>query len=539
MKFNLFEKVIVFLIIGIIFILIFSINKGFDLKDEGLHLALSNPYQENNFAQLNQNIFFNTINKILNVYPSIIGLRIIKIVLLIISYLLIWSVLRFFKVRRFFIFFYLIGIFGHYAYFSQSLSYNTLTYFFWICIIFLIFNYVYCHKSLFFIFFIGFISGLIFLVKSTVGILLIPLILFLLLLEWFDYKKNGILIVSISLFCFGFLCVQFSFSSEINFLQVIENGFELSDFNSTHNTLSIIKYPLSAFRWVFVLFFSGFFLKRGIASYRAKQKNLSFVMFFVLFLYFILSHNKLDFSKSWEYLPLAVSYVLIGFLFSGMEINNLKRKDFIFFFIVFVSPLIISFGSNVYHFSSGIIHISFSFFLISIFYNNQKIKLPNYFNFIILGLSAIIFLRVAFNTIFSPFNQPSLLNELQSYSYYDGKSIMIPKSYHRYLTDLKKVLNKNVPESRSLLGLYEMPGDILLAGRYNYINPCVWEHYQYDFYIGLENKKNSIDSLYILTRHFNAIEDLDLYPIEMLDSLMDYNNEKLYLIKGRVKLDSN
>lgn len=530
--------VLIFFIITVFFILFYSIDKGIDLTDEGLYLALSQPTQENYFAQLNQKVIFDIFYNFFGISFGLIGLRILKFIFLIVSFMAFYPLLNYFKIKLFWKIFCFFGLFSQYAYFSQSLSYNTLAFFFYCLFFSFLFIYIFYSKNLLFVLFAGVFASFAFLAKSTTGLLLVVFGLLFCLLLTFKLTKKHEAVLIFSSFLVGFSIMQFAFglsSKEYNFFQTILNGFDLSSYNSTHNTLALLKYPLSSFRWIIVLILAGYFIRISIQEKKLNFKIILFLLGLSLFFWFILSHDRLDIYRTYEFSFLALTYLLIGFSMTSIVNFQLEKK--LLLFLILISPLIVSFGTNSYYFKGGVLYSFFPFLILAILNNNIDIY-SNYIKYIGLLVIILITSKIFLNVIYMPFKQPQLLGSFTKYSYLTDKSIYLPDSYNYYLTDLKQIFEKYTGTTDKILGLYEMPGDILLAGRFHAINPCFWEPYQLEFYLKKARESGMLSEVkFVLSKEIFSPSDFYGDELQVLDSLNHPNFGKIYFTQINRHLD--
>lgn|GEM_PF-5317990 len=531
-KISLSEFLVLFFQAIVLLILFFALGKGVDLTDEGLYFALSQPMQDNYFAQLNQNILFSLFYELTGISFGLKGLRLLKFLLLITSFFAIYPILKYYRVGRFWCFICFFGLFGHYAYFGQSLSYNTLTFFFYCIFLKYLFTHLFQSKNDFPAFWSGFFSSLAFVSKSTTGLLLLALgVVFFLILSWnlnrrFNFIKPTLIFIS------GFIIVQFFLSLlfvDYNFFEVIKNGLELGSYNSTHNKLSIIKYPLSAFKWILILMFSGFLLRLTLDSDKLNKKITYFLSTLILLLWFYLSHDRLDLYRFYEFSFLLFSYFLIGYSLKNMI--NFDFESIILLSILLISPLIVSFGTISYHFKGGVLYSFFLFVLLSIL-NRYEYDKSHFVKFGIIVIVLLLTSKIFLNTIYLPFKQPSLLSQLKPYTYLNERKILLPQNYYDYLTKLNHVFDKYTSKEDKILGLYEMPGDILLAGRYHAINPCFWEQYQLEFNLEKAESEGLLDKVkFVLSQEKIFPQLFRAETIVLLDSLHHPNFGSIYFSK--------
>jgi hypothetical protein len=459
---------------------------------------------------------------------GIIELRQIKVVLLI---LMIFSVFKLTKLEKKFtaLLFLSIGLFCMYSLFGQSLSYNNI-------IFFLIFVYLVIYLKLnrenyYPIFFLlGIIVGLMFYPKFTSSIALFAWTFILLIFSIQNTIKSKI--VSASLFSFGFFIIHglvYLLSGENMFLNVILNALDYSSLESNYQKSEILASIVSALRWIIVILVSGWFL--GIAmspTSRVSVKLLSVILSFLLLSYFFLAHNTLSRFRFFEYSITMYSLFVLGFLISSIEVKEIIGKKFWLYSTLFILPFIAFIGTNVYVFKFLQLFVFFYFFLIILFLDKARIsKIVK--SWVLISLTVLLILRIISNVLLFPFNQPSLFSEFTEVHYEEGKKIKLEVNHARYIFELRRMLDKHISPNQPVIGLYALPGDILLAGYQNFYNPCIWSEIQWKF-LSSKMKSEGLDKFpYVLTDNIKSVSGL--YPnYLMIDSVSNYLQEKLYLI---------
>ncbi|MDO9553114.1 hypothetical protein [Rhodonellum sp.] len=521
-------------IFSIIFLICISFF-GFDFSDEGLYLSLSNPKQINNYSQFNYDIFFKLTHLFFDVKFGLIELRIFRISILIILFFFTIKLIK--KVENFQIstFILFLGFFSSYSHFKQTLSYNIIVLFIGILYSILIFKRFYFQsKNTSDYFLLGFLSSICFTVKSTSGLILFCLV-FLLIFSEKSSVSN--FLKNISYLIFSFSSIQFFlYLYGVNFFEIIINGFELSQYDNTHNFVSLIRTPLAALKWIIVLIISGYVLKKSFFEYKLTLKLIYTLTSISLLLYFFISHTKLDFIKFFEYLPLILVYFLIGICFEKKLFNLEKRKFYIcILFLLF--PLVLLFGSNTYFFITGSVYLLFplvAFYFLK--FNLTCLRLIGLQKLIFILLVASIFIKILFNLVLYPFAQPTLLSKSKKFEYYNGsKFIYLEESQAVFLENLKFKVNEKVPSDREIISLYAMSGMVTLIDRINYLNPCVWEYDQWDFYQKKAFKDDlSKNELYFLIKNSEDIKQITNWKFTKLDSVPINNNTQIYLLKGEL-----
>lgn len=515
---------IVFFVIKIIFLfilMIFSLDKGFDLKDEGLALALGNGevFYKNSF--FNYNVFF-PINL------GIIELRILKLLFV---FLMIFAVLRIrnWKFVPIDFLFLIIGIFCMYSLFGQSFSYNNFVFI-------LLFTYfsVYINlssKNFYFVFFLlGIIVGFIFYSKFTSSLSLFFWTFLLVTLNsqyLFKVKINLIVVFSIAFFLVHVLV--FSWKGENIFWNTVLIGLEYSSYSSNYHKTELFLGLISAIRWAMVVIFSGMFLGFFTkSSIDIKLKFISFLLFIALITYFFLAHHTLTLFRFFEYSLSFFSLFIIGFLISRARIVDFVTNRFLEKATIFILPLVGFIGTNVYFFKFTQLFAFFYFVFIVFLFDYTDLS-KSIKNFIVVFLSLLLTIRVVSNILIFPFNQPSFLGNLTLVSYGNNKEIRLENNQAKYIDELRRMLSRNLQDDSPVIGLYAMPGDIILSGYRNFYNPCIWDETQWKFLVTKMNVDGIDNFPLVLTDNFNSV--IQQYPNAIiLDSVSHFSSGKIYLL---------
>ncbi|MFD0777236.1 hypothetical protein ACFQZF_00530 [Flavobacterium myungsuense] len=85
--------------------------------------------------------------------------------------------------------------------------------------------------------------------------------------------------------------------------------------------------------------------------------------------------------------------------------------------------------------------------------------------------ASFISAKIYNNVIANPDNQPKLSTNFVAYKYGNDKWIKLEKNQADYLKNLKVKLTQSSPNRKEIIGMYAMPGDIMLTGFINYYNP--------------------------------------------------------------------
>jgi len=531
----------IFCLVLVLIVIAWTYNKGIDLTDESLFYCFSNPNVQNYHSIIRYDLIFKLIYKFFNFRFSISDLRIIRFFLT----FLVFSILIFYFKKFKFSFceklLLLISCFAGYSIMPQTLSYYPLTFF--LIFVFVVILYSNLNKFKFYkIILIGFLLALEYLIKPPTALIGLLLIIFFSIKLYFESKfLNSFLLVSISFFSFfSTLCFFHKYFFDFSFLNVFKDSLEFSKscLDPTHSTKFIINTQISSFKWSILLIVSGYTFGKFIN----QKKNKEFYLFIslILFLYFFLSHfigKKFDFV---DYGLVTLCLFTIGFSINFCKKINIKSNIIILYLLLFTAPFICNIGSNVYFFRVGVHYIVFWILLI-ILINGKKFDKNNfiYKNFFILFYTLLVLIGVYKNLILYPCNyQPRLNQNLYEFIYDKNKKIYLPSSYMNYLSELRTKLNnlRDKENNGFVIGLYKMPGDIIMSDMKIYYNPLTWGKEWIQFYFDKaksENNFNSINPL-IISDNKKNYEIRKYFEITLVDSLKKFN-KYIYIYKSKTK----
>jgi hypothetical protein len=511
----------------LIVVLLWSFNKGFDFRDEGLFYAYSQPETENFSAIINYDLFFKLFFQTTGIKFGIIGLRVLNFSL----YLFMGGVAGYLLKKRGFtansILFAIFGLLCIYAFSSKTVNYYSLTLFFvflfWV-LLEKIFTLTNKYKIFLSLILSGVISSLSFMVKPPVGL---TLLLISFLIPFFILKIRYYVFYFL-LIIIGFSLVQIFFNSifsHYSFLGVINNSFELSDSYSSYGKGVLVKRVFSGMRWSVLILLSGLLISLSIKKRDNKLISLLFILLSALIIfYFFSAHIKSNEFSFLQYSLIFFTSLFIGFSFSIKNYSLLNKKMWFIYGFLFVSPFICILGSNVYFYRLGQGFIFFWWILI-LYINKDIFRFISYNYLICLFFISLISYQVLDNQIISPFNQPPLSNNFVHYEYKLDKKIYLDDSQVSYLQNLKTVLEPYKIQNFNVLGLFAFPGDILLTGNMIKYNPWIWDEYQYKYFFKkMRADKKDINSVYIMDS-----KELQLYiDINITDSIKK-NNSFVYI----------
>jgi hypothetical protein len=532
--------IMIFLISIIIFTLLWSIDKGIDLADEGLHFAFSKPETVNNNGLFNYDLFFKLLNKTVKFEFDVISLRAIKLVSIVLLFIL---GIPFFRRSNFSIldkFFLAIAIFCSYTYLTQSLSYNMISF---ILVLSYFYSYSYATKAspfrqnmLYVV--MAILSSLCYFVKPplSLAILGITFVLSVVNFSKIVWKQLLFRFVVISL---GYLLIQLLFQlifPDYSFVKVLKDSIDLSTYYGAYNKSVLIKRVVASFKWVFVLGLAGW----CIAILFNKRKNhfkwiiLSLSIIVASVSYFFISHLSSKEFDVFQYGLMIITSIGIGFFGYHLQWKSLTKQDISILILLFLAPFLCSFGSNVYFFRTT---QQYLFFWVLLLVYCKTIGLPISKNILLtwyLIFSIFITIKIYDNVVRNPDNQPKLSANFIDFKYGNDNHIKLDKDQAQYLIFLKEKLHKWSPNRKEVIGLYAMPGDIVLTGFTNYYNPLIWDNFQWNFLRNrMQNNSEFRDKTMpiLITKDLDKIQRQQLKGYQEVDSVKYYRNGYIYVFK--------
>ncbi|MBA4301925.1 MAG: hypothetical protein C0433_17755 [Cyclobacterium sp.] len=525
-QFSVSKLILGVLLTFLFLVLIYCFDKGFDLEDEGLALSLASGLGSIKNSFYNYYLFF----------PIDFGIKELRIFKLILVLIMVLCLSKLTQPKFDFsnLFFLSIGLFCVYSLLGQSLSYNNIV-FFLLFIYLIIYLKINPKNSYFLVFLLGIVVSLIFYAKFTSSL---SLVIWTLILIFYNYRNSmGRIFFHSSIFILGFFLVHvfiFFLYGENIFWNVILIGFEYSTFPGNYQKSKIFEGLISSFRWVVIILSSGFLL--GIST-RSNLKLTKRFLFFLLFssslIYFFKAHYTINWLRFYEFSVAFFSIFVLGFLISRVKFEDLIGKKIELYISLFIFPFFAYIGTNVYFFEFIQLFIFFYFFLILILFEKADVTMALK-NVIIVFLAFILFVRVLFNVFIFPFNQPTILSEFIEVEYFGREKIKLEINQAIYINDLKNMLNRHILPDQPIIGLYAMPGDILLSGYRNFYNPCIWNETQWKFLSSKMMSDGITKFPRVLTNNLGSV--LVLYPNSLIiDSVSHYKKGKIYLLDIQLK----
>jgi hypothetical protein len=532
--------IMIFLISIIVFTLLWSIDKGIDLADEGLHFVFSKPETVNNNGLFNYDLFFKLLYKAVQFDFDIISLRIIKLVSIVLLFILGIPFFRRSKLSIIDNFFLAMAIFCSYTYLTQSLSYNSISFV-------LVLSYFYCYSymikatlfrqnTLFLL--MAILSSLCYFVKPPLSLALFGMTFILSTMSFTTWKWKQLLFRFLLIFV-GYVAIQGLFQfifSNYSFAKVLKDSMELSTYYGSYNKSVLIKRVVASFKWVFVLSLAGWciavLINKGRNNFKAVI--LSLFVIGVSLSYFFVSHLSSNEFDIFQYGLMIIASIGLGFFGYHLKWNNLTKQDIGILILLFLAPFLCSFGSNVYFFRTT---QQYLFFWVLLLVYAKNIGLPFSKNILLswyLIFSVFITIKIYNNVLENPDNQPQLSPNFVDFKYGNDNHINLDKHQAQYLIHLKEKLHKWSPNRKEIIGLYAMPGDIALTGYTNYYNPLIWDNFQWNFLRNrmLTNSEFKDKPMPILiTKDLDKIQRQQLKGYLEVDSVKYYRNGYIYLLK--------
>ncbi len=533
---TVFMTVMLVLAVGIV---LWTTNKGIDLSDEGLSLALANPDIANFDSVIRYDIIFKLIYRVTHWELGLIELRLLRITgLAVVLYFAFKN--KDFKLSLIDKLLLALSLMAGYSILTESLSYYSL-------ILFFSFFHIY--------FFLGSLKkgdftvslwagvciALAFMVKPPSAILLFGGTTGLLLLKSL-FEKNASVIKYVVFATLGGLIIFVSFHfvfPEFSPIGVIRSGMELSNSDKgNYKGVSILFSLIASLKWVLFLVISGylgavFLTKRKTNFFIAALALLLSIGIIVFFFYKHYGSNEFD---GLGYSAMVITSLIMG---SFIVLGNVKEwpiEKKLLGIVLFASPFICQFGSNVYFFRSGVHYLVFWVLLLLLFKTNKEIQsMKMYFG---LALSVLVARGAYANLIQHPIKQPEIIHANVQYTYHKDHTIYLNPAQASYLNQLKKVLHQhsNSDNKDYVIGMYCLPGHIVMTDMKVFYNPFIWNRQQLRFFVkkaGSHPQFSGVKPLILSETKEIENEIKDLYDVELLDSVKYFNNRYLYVFQTK------
>lgn len=579
---KLFNYLYWLLFFSISFVIVWGADKSFDLSDEGFTMLMYNPNQEwisrtNPFFYMVGN-FFNTF------HPDIFFFRILRLILLIFSsFVFSFGFIRWIKHAFNHLpsyslnFFYpLIGLSTllSYTFGYQALSYNSLTLFF-TQIIFGLFlvgstkmqrDNLYDRKLLLLQILIGINLCFLFLVKFPSSILSFMIMIVVLSLNSFHYKKN---IAFSSLFIFNillsaaitFFLLYFIGIQPLDYIKSILNSdktipghdiyklllYNIDDYYGNFLKFMIVHlYKVYGAALILWLLFRNGFYKMSIA---AAFLLLYFMVSYIIDLQYYKAGMTYLYSASGAYRMLGVMILLFTILLIvdkksreklGIQSNNFYSL-MVAFIILYSLPFTCSLGTNV-AISIHVIQFCYSWvalfalFLMLIFKHKT-------FDFIFKSFLMIILITAASQIVNAFIDNPYRVAPLTEQKHkvkglIKGDNIKFDIKTASFLESIVSILKKKhqSTKDRPIIVLYNYPGLTYLLGGLSpgapwYTGPGYENYDEFDCRFFRSSKMNNLkNSLFLIESNYTVSST---FTECLKEKGVDFNNN--YILADSVK----
>ncbi len=515
-------------IVQFIFV-VWSIDKGFDLADEGLYFSLIQGNANNHHSIFNYNLIFRLLRNLLGLEISVIEARLLSFCISILSTLLLVVFLQ----TRMSLNFYekiilVISSFFVFTFLAPTLSYNNITLFIYLAFCILLWLCITSSRYFFVYVFIGVLISIEYLVKVPTSIIMISITLAVIIIK--DVGKWILTLNQIVFLILGFLVPQIFFGlvfPEYSMVGVLEDILLLSSkYDHSHENFSLVKRILAALKWCVTLHISGFFLAISLDKSRtALIRNLLFLASILLLFYFVVNHiqnTRFDFGN---YTLVASVSFFLGFSIYFLRKDHIILKnlhllniEYFIYIILYFAPFICLVGSNSYFFRSAQLYMIFWVLLILLIQKRYKQNgLFVFYRFIpFFIIYTILTWRIYDNLIKNPFNQVELSSDFIEYKYGNKFTIMLDQDKVEYLNSLRAKVNSIIrTNQKNLVGFYGMPGHIVLIDKINFFNPYAWNQGLMNFWVDKARNEDQLKNVDLLLCNDEAL-------IPFLETQLDF-----------------
>lgn len=531
------------LLIGVIALITYTFNKGFDFTDEGNYLLLSNPHQPISHSLYNYDVIFKILYNSLGIELNIVGLRLVRLVgTLGGSIMLGLAIIRLnrkgilvlplskLNIILLVIFF----SFSSYTLYAQSLSYNTLILIFsLIAISCLLFTETSKSKiNYLYYFIIGLCVLGLWVCKPPSAVFVSGIIVIYTLWRGFYRKeiKQGILYVLVFILSLVIADVILArFYPRTWFISLAKNILEFSKIDKTHNGILLF---LSFFQQTALLFES--FVLGWIASFLYFQYRLKYLQYAIvgagLLVLLIITQWYTPATHS-LFIPLGVFY-LLGY--DAFRAGKFAREDMthrtVLILVMLGMPLACTIGTNTLVINNLTVHSTF-FFTALFFLPESSIFKPGRQVIIVAGLTVIVLL----NLILYPYRQQPLAAQKYPVSY-KNKTHYVDKESKQYIDEVIAVYDSLhiLPAERYGFNMFEVPGDVAIVDAI-YPQNVVFEKEKLPLFSKYFMSKNQEpDNLLIMLREDFKVDDLNdfraVYDVQYIKEVVHPYENKLVKI---------
>ncbi|SFB61474.1 hypothetical protein [Algoriphagus aquimarinus] len=449
-------------------LILFAVNRGFDISDEGLYALLVVPEQQNSAGIFNYDLFFKLFYKITGIEFGIIGLRLLRLVLYVlaaISLTSFWKTLAGsakLSIQHFFIS--LLGIFAGYAFLPQSLSYNSLSVVitcFWLALI------SQRNKTPAHYFLIGLLLACMAYTKITASLGLGLLTIF-----WLIYAKD-IKLTSVLGLILPFAIIELTMYlvlGEFAFARILD-ARQMMAHRSEYSFLLLFKYTAVGCFWLVLVaipfFFSG--------KLRASAPKLKYTMLFIALILLVCIGYYTAIAQEWNHIVLLLTVAFLAYLAPRLPFASIPSHQRYLLATLLVLPFLLHLGSNVYWLRLGIHY--WVFWLIAAFYLGSLID-KSLIAKMSLAVGGFTLVLVANGIWIHPFQQEPLWKATQEWTYGHGKNIKLTEKQIEVLTAVEPL----VQEQEQLLAFYRIPGIAYLLNKKSPKSPGFWTKSQTEYF---------------------------------------------------------
>lgn len=488
--------------------ILFGINKGFDLSDEGLYTLLLNPHQSNEAGVYNYDLFFKFLYKLAGIEFGIIGSRVLRLISYFVggfSLALFWKNIQSEKRVDFYVLIIsVMALFSGYAFLPPSLSYNSLSVVIvcgWLAVLSIDKPSIWMKLAL------GFLLALLFYVKITTCLIIGGLSILVLT---FQKKWTASMIVSLLLPIVLLESTFYLFLSEAGSLRIWD-GVQMMGQRADYQWELLFKHNLVGVFWCLVVFVP-FFITAQLKP-KLKWVFLALSLVFVGWVMF-----KTMITDEWNHTILIITFSFIAYYVGKRKEWSWKSTEAFFLIILLLLPFSLHFGSNVYFLRLGIQYWAFLVLGGYILLDKKPAYQKTVFNYIF----SILSLALILNGIWlSPFEQLPLSHNTIEWEYSEGKKIYLPKEKIDVLQDVKSKIN-GIPEEE-IIAVYRNPGWMVLLDLTSPKNPGIWDEDQLNTYF--PNFPNGFK--YVIYFPYQKLPD---------DSMLGFTIQNYSLSQGDVKL---
>ncbi|MBN3582998.1 hypothetical protein JYB64_11430 [Algoriphagus aestuarii] len=443
-------------------LILFSLNKGFDLTDEGMYMLLLDPLQDNKAGIYHYDLFFKLFYQLTHVEFGIVGSRLLRLfsyILASFACILFWRNFNQNSNLNWELgLILLMALFSGYAFLPPSLSYNSLSVTlacFWLMLI----SYPKFNQALFFL--IGLVLALLVYVKITAAICL--LILSLIVLGW-QKKLNWKSIFTLPI---PFIVLECLFILVLNESAIsrMKETMQMMASRSDYEWTLLIKNNLVGLFWIGLVAIPAFV----IAKVRDFSSNV-FIIIPIAAVGLVFYFTKI--TDEWSHFFMLASAALIGNSAAKFDWKSKSKNQNLFLLLALILPFALHIGSNVYWLRLGIHY--WVFWILALVFMIQSN--PALLKLLKAGIPLVTLLLVLNGIWWKPFGTEALWNFNTKWEYKPGKSILLNPEMHAILNDLQSKLI-GIPDSQ-VIAVYRNPGWLYLLNRHSVNSPGIWDKEQ-------------------------------------------------------------